>query len=608
MSEHSIKLLLIDSDPIFRLGLRQTLEELPDLQIVAEAETYTTALQVLAELANLDPNQINLVLLEPDNNRSANRQEFGLQLIRQLKTQYPNLPILLLCHILQPGVLIALKAAGVNGYCPKGTPVSELIVAMQQIVQGNSYWVNQPQELGEWESERIGEVSLPKGKSRNSLINKLRNNLRVSGSSYIKANLTEVTRQLQIPGLRLLNKAILAGRRRELLAAQWLLDNLVDSPQSQPQNPPNPFIPTTELPLPNPENSTITLANPAINPLSPPLLSPRALQAKLFASCINKIQLSLQNITDIALEIDILREDKKRELLYLLLQKFSDSLDELRTAEVESNKLNEFSNILLLDVWEATTKEFFGKFSRIKIGELEVEIVNILLQDEATVQTEIINKIPLITELLSYLIFHVELYIDNTSYSAGSYEANEQAAMILENMLISIANAVIQPLLNRLADIELIKKEYYNRQLISTREIERFRNDLSWKYRWENYVAEAKKIFESRHELFVLAPRGIAKVFVYAPRNNELAQLQGIPLVVTLLLEFRDAVTPRLQSLLSFLGNGVVFVLTQIIGRGVGLIVRGVLQGIGSASLPEKKRMGKQRDKGMGRQGDGEIR
>ena len=206
------------------------------------------------------------------------------------------------------------------------------------------------------------------------------------------------------------------------------------------------------------------------------------------------------------------------------------------------------------------------------------------------------------------MIFHVELYIDNTSYSAGSYEANEQAAMILENMLISIANAVMQPLLNRLADIELIKKEYYNRQLISTREIERFRNDLSWKYRWENYVAEAKKIFESRHELFVLAPRGIAKVFVYAPRNNELAQLQGIPLVVTLLLEFRDAVTPRLQSLLSFLGNGVVFVLTQIIGRGVGLIVRGVLQGIGSASLPEKKRMGKQRDKGMGRQGDGEIR
>lgn len=583
-----LKLLLIDSDPIFRLGLRQTLEEFPELQVVAEAETYTTALQILAELANIDPNQVNLVVLEPDNNRSANSQELSLQIIRQLKTQYPNLPILLLCHILQPGMLVALKATGVNGYCPKGTPVSELIVAMEQVAEGNSYWIHETQQLREWQNERVGEIERDKRKSQNSLINKLRNNWRVSGSSYIKSNLTEVTRQLQIPGLTVLNKAILAGRRRELLAAQWLLDNLVDSPQPQQQNPPNPFIPATELPLPK-SNSAITVANPTTNPLSPPLLSPRALQATLFASCINKLQFSLQNVTDIPLEIDILREDKKRELLYLLLQKFADSLDELRASEVESNRLNEINYILLADVWQAATKEFFGKFSRIKLDNIELEIVNILLQDAAIVKTEIINRIPLTTELLSYLIFQTELYIDNTSYSPGSYEANEHAAMILENMLIYIANAVMQPLLNRLADIEAIKKDYYNRQLISTREIERFRNDLSWKYRWQNYVGEAQKIFESRYELFVLAPRGIAKVFVYAPRNNELAELGGIPLVVTLLLELRDAATPRLQSLLSFLGNGVVFVLTRIVGRGVGLIVRGVLQGIGNASLPQKK-------------------
>lgn len=588
MSDRPLKLLLIDSDPIFRLGLRQTLEEFPDLQIVAEAETYTTALQILAELAHIDPNQVNLVLLEPDNNRSANRQELGLQLIRQLKTQYPNLPILLLCHILQPGMLIALKTAGANGYTPKGTPVSELILAMEQVIGGNSYWASKTQDFGEWERQIKEKIARQERKSQKSLINKLRNNLRVSGSSYIKVNLTQVTRKLQVPGLTVLNRAILAGRRRELLAAQWVLDNFVDLPQPQPQNGNNPFIPSAELPLSKPESS-ITLANSTINPLSPPLLSPRALQATLFASCINKLQFNLQNVTDIPLEIDILREDKKRELLYLLLQKFADSLDELRAAEVELNRLNEVSYIVLFDVWQDAIKEFFGKFSRIKVEENEREIVSILLDDAEIVQTEIINKIPLITELLSYLIFQTELYVDNTSYLAASYEGNEHAAMILENMLIHIANAVMQPLLNRLANIEAIKKDYYDRQLISNREIERFRNDLSWKYRWQNYVGEAQQIFESRHELFVLAPRGIAKVFVYAARNNELEQLAGIPLVMTLLLEFRDAATPRLQSLLSFVGNGVVFVLTKIVGRGVGLIVRGVLQGIGSTSLSERK-------------------
>ncbi|MGB7375094.1 MAG: DUF3685 domain-containing protein [Rivularia sp. (in: cyanobacteria)] len=590
MSDRPLKLLLIDSDPIFRLGLRQTLEEFPELQVVTEAETYTTALQILAELAQQDPNLVNLVVLEPDNNRSANRQEFGLQLIRQLKKQYPNLPILLLCHILQPGMLAALKAEGVNGYCPKGTPVSELITAMQQIAAGNSYWVQEFQQLRKWDAETLGETLFPKRKFHNTLINKLRNNLRESGTTYIQPSLTKVTRQLQIPGLTVLNKAILAGRRRELLAAQWLLDNLVDSLPEQQQTPPNPLSSFPESLSSKPANSALTITNPTTNPFSPPLLSPRALQATLLASCINKLQFSLQNVTDIPLEIDILREDKKRELLYFLLQKFADSLDELRTSEVEINRLNEVNYILLADVWEAATKEFFGKFSRIKTGDIEVEIVDILLEDATIVKTEILSKIVLTTELLSYLIYQTELYIDNTSYWAGSYEANEHAAMILENMLISIANAVMQPLLNRLANIEVIKKDYYNSQLVSTREIERFRNNLSWKYRWQNYVGEAQEIFESRHELLVLAPRGIAKVLVYASRNDELAQLEGIPLVVTLLLELRDAATPRIQSLVSFLGNGVVFVLTRVVGRGVGLIVRGVLQGIGSASLPERKR------------------
>ncbi|MDY6898221.1 MAG: DUF3685 domain-containing protein [Cyanobacteriota bacterium] len=590
MSDSPIKLLLIDSDPIFRLGLRQILEEFPELQVVAEAENYTTALQILAELAQQDPNQVNLVVLEPDNNRSANRQELGLQLIRQLRTQYPNLPILLLCHILQPGMLVALKAEGVNGYCPKGTPMSELIVAMEEIARGNSYWVHQSQQLREWDGEVIGEPFLLKRKFPNSLINKLRNNLRKSGTSYIKPNLAEVTRQLQIPGLTVLNKAILAGRRRELLAAQWLLDNLVDSLETQKQNTPSPLIPSPELASSKLETTTLTVANSTINPLSPPLLSPRALQATLLASCINKLQFNLQNVTDIPLEIDILREDKKRELIYLVLQKFADSLDELRNSGIEISLLNEVKIQLLVDVWQAATKEYFGKFSRITIENIEVEIVNILLENEPIVKTEIIEKIPLVTELLSYLLFQTELYIDNTLYSPGSEEANEHAAIILENMLINIANAVIQPLLNRVADVEIIKKDYYNRQFISTREIERFRNDLSWKYRWQNYVGEPQEIFESRYELFVLAPRGIAKAFTYAPRNSELAQLGGIPLVVTLLLELRDAATPRVQSLVSFLGNGVVFVLTRVVGRGVGLVVRGVLQGIGNASLPERKR------------------
>lgn len=322
--------------------------------------------------------------------------------------------------------------------------------------------------------------------------------------------------------------------------------------------------------------------------MPPPLLTTAALQSALFASCVTKLQFPLENVTDTPLEIDILREQKKRELLYLILQKLAKQLDELRVSQIEISQLSGVKSTLIGDLWQAAVTDFFGKFSLIKLGQQKIEIVNLLLQNTQAVQTEILNKIPLTFELYSYLLFQTEMYIDNASYPAVSIEAKNQAAMILENFLIQVANGVVQPLLNSLADVEIIKQNFYSSRLISTREIERFRNELSWKYRYNNYINEAQAIFESRYEIFVIAPRGIAKTSIYAPRNQELAKLSNIPLFVTLILEFSDAIAPRLKSLVAFVGSGIVFILTQIIGRGLGLIGRGILQGIGSVSLIEK--------------------
>jgi CheY-like chemotaxis protein len=532
------------------------------VQVTSEAQTDTAALQILAELAQKDPLQVNLVVLE------LSTSNLGLQLCQQLKIQYPNLPILLLSSIQDQGMLLAAKNAGVDGYCPKGRSVLELVAVMQEVADGGSYWIEEAEF-------RIPTSNLPTNSVQTSLT-RIANNLRLSGIGYINPNLAEVTAKLQVPGLPLLEQVFLAGKRRELLAARWLLNHLLTSTNQnsdEEQTPPNTGIRKIDSP------KTINY---------PSLLSPRALQSALFASCVNKIQYPLQNVTDTPLEIDILRVEKKRELLYLILRKIAEALDDLRTSEI-TYQLSEIVDTILFDIWQATTREFFGKFSRVRVIDRDIEIVTLLMQDAESITTEILNKIPLVIDLFAYLLFQTDLKIDNASYPAGSFEANEQGSMLLENLLIQVGNGVIQPLLNRLADVETIKQNYYDSQLVSTREVEKFRNNLSWKYRLKNYVQEAQEIFESRYELFVFAPRGIAKTSIYAPRREELAQLSGIPLFVTLVLEFRDAIAPRMRSLLSFFGSGVVFVLTQVIGKGLGLIGRGILQGIGSVSLPEKK-------------------
>ncbi|QLE42828.1 DUF3685 domain-containing protein [Nostoc sp. C052] len=572
MSDRPIKLLLIDQDPIFRLGLQVALEAIPNLVAIAAVETDTVALQILAEIAEKDPNQINLLVLEFGNGRSTTSQQLGLQFCRQLRVLYPNLPILLLSSVQEQGLLLAAKSIGVNGYCPKGTPLPELVAAIQEVANGGSYW------FGDAEAIITPNSSLPTPHSPLPF-SKLRNNLRLSGNTNIETTLAAVTAQLQVPGLPVLDRAILAGRRRELLAARWLLNRLLVSSQERQEE-----IPIADEPSLTPSLSSAIQQRQTVSPL----LSPGTLQSVLFASCVTKLQFPLKNVTDIPLEIDIFREDKKRELLYLILQKLAQQLDELRDSNIEINQLYKVKNILVCDLWQVAVTDFFGKFSRIQIGNQNIEIVNLLLQNIEVVQRDILNKIPLICELYSYLIFQIELNIDNTSYSVVSAESKSQALMILENLLIQVANGVVQPLLNSLADVEEIKQNFYGQQLISTREIERFRNDLSWKYRLRNYINEPKAVFESRYELFVIVPRGIANTSVYAPRNQELVRLSNIPLVVTLLLEFSDAIAPRLKSLLSFLGSGIVFILTQIVGRGLGLIGRGILQGIGSVSSVEK--------------------
>ncbi|MDF5724610.1 MAG: response regulator transcription factor, partial [Rhizonema sp. PD37] len=311
MSDVSLKLLLVDQDPIFRLGLHVALEQVPNLQVISEAETYTAALQTLAEMAQKDSNQVNLVILELGNHLTAD-EHLGLKICRHLKTEYPNLPILLLSSVREQKLLLAARATGVEGYCPKGTPISELVAVMRFVSVGISCWFG---------DSGIKEITPHSSQTPFAII---RNNLRMSESSYIDATLAEVTAQLKTPGLLLLDRAILAGRRRELLTARWLINRLLSSPyqrkrviETQNLKSSNSYleesaIASLQLPLstyPKTDSST---------PNSPSLLNPKFLQAALFSSCVKKLQLNLQNVTNIPLEIDILRLDKKRELLYLI--------------------------------------------------------------------------------------------------------------------------------------------------------------------------------------------------------------------------------------------------------------------------------------------------
>jgi DNA-binding NarL/FixJ family response regulator len=559
-ADRPIQILSIEADPAIQSGLITCLNRFADLQVAATAEDTVTAWQILTT----GTVAIDLILLGlPSSDRVkavTNTQlspvQASLAFCQQVKASYANLPITILIAPQHPAIATAFQL-GIAGCCLRGCSVLDLVAAIRQVAAGATSW---PPEILQYVAVGTdGRLSNPEVG--------FRDRLRLSSLDRIEATLAEIDRHLE-GDLSTVDRLFLTGRCRELNTAKWLVKRLL--PATAAISPVLVFDPVA-VPLPS-----VPLARSmAIEPTN-------VTTQTLFDRLAAKLQSSLENLTAMPLEIDILRPEKKRELFYLILRKFEGLLEELRFSQVTIDQLATKQSTILQDLWAAVTTDFLGRYYTESIGEREIEIIPTILQDVAIVYAEILIKMPQSIELFNYLLFKSPLTIDNDLCPADSITAEVHAGQLLENLTIQMANAVMQPILNRFGNLESLKSNFYDRRLLSSREIARFRNDLSWRYRLDRYIGEPQAIFESQYRLFVLTTYGINKITIYAPRPQELAGLSGLPLAVTLTLELRDALSPRLRSATTFFGSSIVYLLTEIIGRGIGLIGRGIIKGIGN--------------------------
>ncbi|MBF2035299.1 MAG: DUF3685 domain-containing protein [Leptolyngbyaceae cyanobacterium T60_A2020_046] len=578
MTAAPIQLFLVDEDPVFRLGLRIWLEQREEFAIAGEASTAAETLtqlaqhQTEAEASATDAGRdrtiapIDLVILDIGLGQGEPGQLAGLQLCGDIRQQFPTLPILVLSAYGEPVIQAAARQRGATGFGLRSLPVRDLARLIEHTA-------------GRMAAVAIAEESpsVPVAPAVWSPITALRQSCLIQ----IDATIDQVNAQL---GDRLspLYRQVLNGKHRELRAARWLIQRILPDPPSQSResqgvtgSPP----PISPMPIASPG-----VGGGAIVPRAPAIpVAAGDVRTRVCEAVFRQLQFPLDNASDIPLEIDILRRDRGRELLYTTLRAFEDLLDDLQQANLPPGQLPDRVPSILQDLWQTVITQFFGRYYTPEGAGLEQPIVAILQQDQTLVYGEILSRIPQVPDLLGHLLYQEPLLIDGASYVATTPEALRRSQHLLENLLIQTACAVVQPLLNRLADVESIKRLLYQRRVISSRDIARFRNDLSWRYRWDTLIHEPRAIFESQHRLFVFSPKGIQTEWIYAHRQAELEQLSGLRYAVTLALEARDAIAPRLRAAIGFVGSGVVYVLTEVVGRGIGLVGRGILKGIGSA-------------------------
>ena len=543
MTKAKIKLFIVDHDSIFRLGLRTAIAQYADFEIIGEGNVSNDTLRVLTQGLVL-----NVLVIGISHASHGSDSEFsGWEFTQQLRQLYPQLPLFLLTADFSAKQLAKLKSWGVQGNCDRSASINSIIAGLHAVAYGNIYWQEHHSSTRLWQ--------------------KILARLSKSGRRELEETLQSIESELANPNLSDWERVFLQGRKRELLTARWLSSRLVA------------------------EEISLTEDNTAIEPSPAEIMSLATTELAslpVFADSANKtifervvtdIQIGLNNRTKILLEIDILRPEIQKSLCHLVLQRLSETIAQVPI----SNTIDRDYTNYLKDLWSWTTSNFFSQYYGQLNKEESEQLAYLIQQEFEIVKQNIFNYIYGVPELFDYLLGKPGLMIDNILYQSDDPEAIARVEFLLHNLLLHIANGVMQLLLNNFYDLEIFKYKLYKSEYRSDRELARFRNQLSWKYRQETYFTHPQNIFESRHRLFVLSNGTIKTMYVYAPRKTELEQLTGIPWLSTIMIEIRDAIAPLVRKFISLAGSGVVFVLTQVIGKGLGLVGKGIIQGIGSS-------------------------
>ena len=123
-----IHVLLVDDHTLVREGLKRIIADSNLFSVVAEAADGNEALQRLRAQA------IELVLLD-----LSMPGRSGVELVKQIKLEFPNLRILVLTMHEEDQYAVRAIRAGASGYLTKDSASASLIMAMEKIARGGMY-------------------------------------------------------------------------------------------------------------------------------------------------------------------------------------------------------------------------------------------------------------------------------------------------------------------------------------------------------------------------------------------------------------------------------------------------------------------------------------
>ncbi|MBC7260058.1 MAG: response regulator transcription factor [Chloroflexi bacterium] len=121
-----IRVLLVDDHAVFRDGLRELLNHIPDLEVVGEAGTGQQALEEMGKQPDVVLLDIGLPGMD------------GIRVCRSIVEQYPNTRVVMLTMHDDPQLLLEALRAGACSYVLKAADAQSVVSAVRAAAKGQA--------------------------------------------------------------------------------------------------------------------------------------------------------------------------------------------------------------------------------------------------------------------------------------------------------------------------------------------------------------------------------------------------------------------------------------------------------------------------------------
>jgi two-component system, NarL family, response regulator LiaR len=123
-----VRIVIVEDDPMMQLGLEQSFQDYPHMQIVAQAEDGLRGVAVVRQ------HQPDLVIMDIGLPRLD-----GIAATQEIKQALPQTRVVMLTSHTSETEIVAALSSGADAYCIKGTNIELLMSAIEAAMEGAVY-------------------------------------------------------------------------------------------------------------------------------------------------------------------------------------------------------------------------------------------------------------------------------------------------------------------------------------------------------------------------------------------------------------------------------------------------------------------------------------